>query len=248
MYRRSSLSKEVSSILDQQFKRQTQRKSSFIILLPEGQSFPGLASVSLSPAPSQRDQMLQSLSLSPSLAPAVPSPQIWSRTLWLGPSCSLLAGHVRSHTRSPCSGCDSCLPGCLWWLELYREPSTGPELCGHGSTEFGEVSKGFGLYGPNSLSLLFTGLGSHCGCFTFGCGLTGGTGSSAAVTKAAALLCLAVFMQARTSLVLILWGSASWGCQRPMSCEWWWLQTSWAFMSTAEQRRTPFLVLLCMCY
>lgn len=70
--------------------------------------------------------------------------------------------------------------------------------------EFGKVSKGFGLK-QSELDLHRSQVPLWVS-FTFGCQLTGGTGSSAAVTKAAALLCLTGFL---ANLILILWGSVS---------------------------------------
>lgn len=99
------------------------------------------------------------LSLSSSPVPAVPSPQIWSRMLWLRPGCSLPAGHARSHARSPCSGCGSCLPGCICWLQPYREPSTGPGLSS-GTIDpwsLGKSPRALGSMGSNSLSLFCIG-------------------------------------------------------------------------------------------
>lgn len=70
--------------------------------------------------------------------------------------------------------------------------------------EFGEVSKGFGLYGPKQPEpALPSSQVPLWVSFPFGCGLTGGTGSRAAVNKAVPLLCLTVLMQARIDLVLI---------------------------------------------
>lgn len=115
--------------------------------------------VSWSCSQTEAPGVTQPFSLSSSPVPAVLSPQIWSRMLWLRPGCSLLAGHARSHARSPCSGCGSCLPGCICWLQPYREPSTGPGLSS-GTIDpwsLGKSPRALGSMGSNSLSLFCIG-------------------------------------------------------------------------------------------
>lgn len=158
MCRSSSLSKEMNSILDQQFKKQTQRESSLIILLSEEQSFPFLCLLVLLLARGSRCNitfLFLTCSCSPFSSDLVQGTLVRAWLQCCGWAC-------KEPYKVPCSGCGSCLPGSICCLKLYREPSTRPGLSS-GTISLWSLGKSPRALGSNSLSLICTGLRSHCG-------------------------------------------------------------------------------------
>lgn len=132
MCRSSSLSEEVNSILDQQFKKQTQRESSFIILLSEGQSFPFLCLLVLLLARGSRCNitfLFLTCSCSPFSSDLVQGTLVRAWLQCCGWAC-------KEPYKVPCSGCGSCLLAPFAALSFTESPvqgldwALGPSVCG----------------------------------------------------------------------------------------------------------------------